>query len=203
MLITKKQAGRSGAAINRYYSTEIEDWADFHAQLRERGELLIEENIVQHPDVAAVCAGTVNSTRVAAFFDGEKTHILAIAQKFGRGQVADQMDFGGFYTMLDPETGASLGDGYDSHGHVHKLHPDSGYPIADFQLPMFDEVIAFVDKVARHVPQVKYVGWDIAVTPDGPVLIEGNWATGVYENKPSVLGIRTGHRPRYQKAMGF
>ncbi|MGP6205891.1 sugar-transfer associated ATP-grasp domain-containing protein [Microbacterium sp. F2] len=203
VLITKKQAGRSGAAINRYYSTEIEDWADFHAQLRERGELLIEENIVQHPDVAAVCAGTVNSTRVAAFFDGEKTHILAIAQKFGRGQVADQMDFGGFYTMLDPETGASLGDGYDSHGHVHKLHPDSGYPIADFQLPMFDEVIAFVDKVARHVPQVKYVGWDIAVTPDGPVLIEGNWATGVYENKPSVLGIRTGHRPRYQKAMGF
>mgnify|MGYP003150504758 FL=1 len=86
---------------------------------------------------------------------------------------------------------------------MHKLHPDSGYPIADFQLPMFDEVIAFVDKVARHVPQVKYVGWDIAVTPDGPVLIEGNWATGVYENKPSVLGIRTGHRPRYQKAMGF
>jgi hypothetical protein len=203
ILITKQQAGRSGAAINRYFAEEVDDWAAFHAGLRERGELLIEENIVQHADLAAVCPGTVNSTRIAAFFDGEKTHILAIAQKFGRGEAADQMDFGGFYTMLDPETGASLGDGYDSHNHVYKLHPDSGFPIADFQLPMFDEVIAFVDKVARHVPQVQYVGWDIAVTPTGPVLIEGNWATGVYENKPSVLGIRTGHRPRYQKAMGF
>ena len=71
----------------------------------ERGELLVEEIIVQHADLAAVCPGTVNTTRVTAFFDGEKTHILAIAQKFGRGAVADQMDFGGFYTMLDADTG--------------------------------------------------------------------------------------------------
>ncbi len=203
VMITKQQAGRSGAAIHRYFASDVEDWAAFQHDLLERGERLIEENIVQHPDIAAVCPGTVNSTRVAAFFDGEKTHILAVAQKFGRGQVADQMDFGGFYTMLDPDTGKALGPGYDSHGHVHEHHPDTGYRIADFQLPMFDEVVAFIDTVARHVPEVQYVGWDVSVTENGPVLIEGNWATGVYENKPSVLGVRTGHRPRYQKAMGF
>jgi len=202
-MITKQQRGRSGAAIHRYFANEVDDWDAFHRGLRERGELLIEENIVQHADLAAVCPGTVNSTRVAAFFDGEKTHILAIAQKFGRGQVADQMDFGGFYTMLDPETGKSVGDGYDSHGHVHEFHPESGFRIADFQLPMFDEVVAFTDTVARVVPQVQYVGWDIAVTPDGPLVIEGNWGTGIYENKPSVTGIRTGHRPRYRAAIGF
>ena len=48
-----------------------------------------------------MCPGTVNTTRVTAFFDGEKTHILAMAQKFGRGAVSDQMTYGGFYTMLD------------------------------------------------------------------------------------------------------
>lgn len=203
IMITKQQLGRSGAAIHRYDAVEVEDWAEFHRGLLDRGELLVEENIVQHADLAAVCPGTVNSTRVAAFFDGEKTHILAIAQKFGRGQVADQMDFGGFYTMLDPDTGKSMGPGYDSHGHVHEFHPESGFRIADFQLPMFDEVIAFVDTIARHVPQVQYVGWDISVTPDGPVVIEGNWGTGVYEVKPTVLGVRTGHRPRYRQAIGF
>jgi hypothetical protein len=145
----------------------------------------------------------VNSTRVTAFFDGARTHILAMAQKFGRGQVADQMDWGGFYTMLDPDTGRSLGAGYDSHGHVYPVHPDTGYRIADFALPFYDEVVALVDRAARHVPEVQYVGWDVAVTPTGPVLIEGNWGTGVYEVKPSVLGIRTGHRPRYRKAIGF
>jgi len=201
-IVTKEPVGQAGTGVHRYHAAEVEDWSAFHRGLLERGEILVEEVIRQHDDLAAVCPGTVNTTRVTAFFDGEKTHILAMAQKFGRGAVSDQMTFGGFYTMLD-ENGHALGAGYDSHGHVHELHPDSGARIADFQLPMIDEVKAFVDQVARVVPQVQYVGWDIVVGPDGPVLVEGNWGAGVYENKPSVTGIRTGHKPRYQAAIGF
>jgi hypothetical protein len=201
-IVTKEPVGQAGTGVHRYHASEVEDWAAFHRGLFERGEFLLEQLIVQHPDLAAVCPGTVNTTRVTAFFDGETTHILAIAQKFGRGAVSDQMTFGGFYTMLDDD-GHAAGPGYDSHGHVHERHPDSGFVIADFQLPLMDEVRAFVDRVARVVPQVQYVGWDIVVSPDGPVLVEGNWGAGVYENKPSVTGIRTGHKPRYQRAIGF
>lgn len=200
-IVTKEPVGQAGTGVHRYHAADVTDWADFHRGLLARGELLIEEVIVQHPALAAVCPGTVNTTRVTAFFDGERTHILAIAQKFGRGAVSDQMTFGGFYTMLDDD-GRSVGPGYDSHGHVHVTHPDSGFRIADFQLPMMAEVTAFVDRVARVVPQVQYVGWDIVVTPTGPVLVEGNWGAGVYENKPSVTGIRTGHKPRYLAAIG-
>jgi glutathione synthase/RimK-type ligase-like ATP-grasp enzyme len=201
-IVTKEPVGQAGTGVHRYHAAEITDWDAFHRGLVERGELLIEEVIRQHPDLAAVCPGTVNTTRVTAFFDGQQTHILAMAQKFGRGAVSDQMTFGGFYTMLD-ENGHAVGPGYDSHAHVHERHPDSGFVIADFQLPLVDEVKAFVDRVARVVPQVQYVGWDIVVTPDGPVLVEGNWGAGVYENKPSVTGIRTGHKPRYRAAIGF
>jgi len=201
-IVTKEPVGQAGTGVHRYHAAEIDDWDDFHRGLLERGELLIEEVIVQHPDLAAVCPGTVNTTRVTAFFDGERTHILAMAQKFGRGAVSDQMTFGGFYTMLD-ENGHAVSAGYDSHGHVHELHPDTGYRIADFQLPFIDDVKAFIDRVARVVPGIQYVGWDIVVTPDGPVLVEGNWGAGVYENKPSVSGIRTGHKPRYREAIGF
>ncbi|WP_375384304.1 sugar-transfer associated ATP-grasp domain-containing protein [uncultured Microbacterium sp.] len=201
-IVTKEPVGQAGTGVHRYHAAEIADWTQFHADLLSRGELLVEEVIVQHPDLAAVCPGTVNTTRVTAFFDGERTHILAMAQKFGRGAVSDQMTFGGFYTMLDDE-GHAVGPGYDSHGHVHRTHPDSGFVIGDFQLPMIDDVKSFVDQVARVVPQVQYVGWDIVVTPTGPVLVEGNWGAGVYENKPSVTGIRTGHKPRYREAIGF
>ena len=201
-IVTKEPVGQAGTGVHRYHAAEVADWDAFHRGLLERGELLIEEVIVQHPDLAAVCPGTVNTTRITAFFDGERTHILAMAQKFGRGAVSDQMTFGGFYTMLD-EDGHAVGPGYDSHGHVHVRHPDSGFVIGEFQLPMMDEVRAFVDRVARVVPQVQYVGWDVVVTPDGPVLVEGNWAAGVYENKPSATGIRTGHKARYRAAIGF
>jgi hypothetical protein len=201
-VVTKEPVGQAGTGVHRYHAAEIEDWDDFHRGLLARGELLIEQVIVQHPDLAAVCPGTVNTTRVTAFFDGERTHILAMAQKFGRGAVSDQMTFGGFYTMLDDD-GHAVGPGYDSHGHVHETHPDSGFRIRDFQLPMIDEVRVFIDRVARVVPQVQYVGWDIVVSPTGPVLVEGNWGAGVYENKPSATGIRTGHKARYREAIGF
>lgn len=201
-IVTKEPIGQAGTGVHRYVADEVDDWDAFHRGLFERGEILIEEVIAQHPDLAAVCPGTVNTTRVTAFFDGEQTHVLAMAQKFGRGEVSDQMTFGGFYTMLD-ESGHAVGPGYDSHGHVHERHPDSGFRIADFQLPMIDEVYAFVDEIARVVPKVRYVGWDIVVTPTGPVLVEGNWGAGVYENKPSVTGIRTGHKARYREAIGF
>lgn len=201
-IVVKETHGQAGTGVHRYHAADVTDWDAFHAELLAKKQVLVEEVIRQHADLAAVCPGTVNTTRITAFFDGEKTHILAMAQKFGRGAVSDQMSFGGFYTMLD-ENGHSMGSGYDSHGHVHVTHPDSGFPIADFQLPMMDEVREFVDQVARVVPQIQYVGWDIVVTPDGPVLVEGNWGAGVYENKPSVTGIRTGHKPRYQAAIGF
>ncbi|WOF24510.1 sugar-transfer associated ATP-grasp domain-containing protein [Microbacterium betulae] len=201
-IVAKVPVSHMGLGVHRYHAADVDDWESFHRGLLERGELLLEELIVQHPDIAAVCPGTVNTTRITAFNDGSEVHILAIAQKFGRGAVSDQMSFGGFYTMLD-DAGHAIGAGYDSHGHVHETHPDTGFPIADFRLPFMPEVRAFVQQAARIVPQVQYVGWDVVVAPDGPVLVEGNWGAGVYENKPSVTGIRTGHKPRYRQAIGF
>ncbi|WP_029149991.1 sugar-transfer associated ATP-grasp domain-containing protein [Microbacterium indicum] len=202
-VIAKVPVSHMGLGVRRYHAADVDDWAAFHAKLVAGDEMLLEEVIRQHDDIAAYCPGTVNTTRIVAFFDGSETHIVAVAQKFGRGEVSDQMSYGGFYTMLDPETGHAMSAGYDSHGHVHEKHPDSGLVIADFQLPRFDEAVDLIRRAAREVPEVQYAGWDVVVTNDGVDLVEGNWGAGVYENKPSVSGIRTGHKPRYRRAIGF
>ncbi|WP_344790157.1 sugar-transfer associated ATP-grasp domain-containing protein [Gryllotalpicola daejeonensis] len=200
IIIGKMPTGQAGNGVERYVSSEVADWAQLHHELVEKGQLLVEENITQHPVLAELCAGTVNTTRVNTFFDGEKVHLLSWAQKFGRGEVSDQPISGGFYTMLD-ENGHSYGAGHTGKNtNRFDVHPESGVSIVDFQLPLADELKALVDVVARVVPQVPYVGWDFVIGPDGPLVLEGNWVPGIYEHKPSVTGIRTGTRARFERA---
>ena len=202
IFIGKVPTGQAGNGVERYESAAVSDWAALHRELLANGQLLVEENIRQHPVLAELCPGTVNTTRVNTFFDGEKVHLLSWAQKFGRGAVSDQPISGGFYTMLD-ENGHSYGAGHTGKNtNRFDVHPESGVSIHDFQLPMAAELKALVDVVGRVVPQVPYVGWDFVIGPDGPLVLEGNWVPGIYEHKPSVTGIRTGTRGRFERATG-
>lgn len=203
VVIGKMPVSKSGFGVSRYDTTSVADWPSFHADLVARGETLIEERIAQHALLEDIAPGTANTTRVTTFVkDDGSVEIINMAQKFGRGKVSDQGAFGGFYTALH-EDGRAMGMGYDIHGALYETHPDTGVRIADFTLPMMDELRALIAEVALVVPQVRYVGWDIVATEAGPVLVEGNWGAGVFENKPSATGIRQGHLPRYRAAMGF
>ena len=198
----KVPVSTSGHGVERYEAQQIEDWDGLRALMLGKGQTLLEEYITQHPVLAEICPGTANTTRITTFFDGSTTHILSIAQKFGRGAASDQQTYGGFYTMLDAD-GHSRGPGYDSHDGNHPTHPESGVSIIDFQLPLMTELRDFMDAVARVVPDMQYIGWDIVMGESGPVLVEGNWAAGVYDNKPSITGIRTGTLPAFRAAIGF
>ncbi len=202
VLIAKVPVSREGKGVFRYDAAEVSDWQDFYTELVEKGQLLVEEAIVQHPYLAKYCAGTVNTTRITTFFDGEKVHPLVAVQKFGRGAVSDQFTWGGFFTMLDDD-GRAVGPGHTGkHKSQYIVHPDSQESIVEFQLPMWNDAIALVDEAARVTPEVPYVGWDVAVTPEGPILIEGNWIPGLYETRVSATGIREGLRARHERAMG-
>lgn len=203
VFIAKVPVSKSGLGVRRYDASAVADWEAFHAELLAKGEVLIEERIMQHPDLEAIAPGTANTTRVTTFVKDDGTvAIINMAQKFGRGQVSDQASFGGFYTALH-EDGRAMGMGYSTSGELFETHPDTGFRIADYRLPMMDEVRALITDVALVIPEVRYVGWDVVVTPTGPVLVEGNWGAGVFENKPSATGIRHGHLARYRAAMGF
>lgn len=203
VLIGKEPVSKSGFGVSRYDTAGTTDWAALHAELVGKGQVLVEERILQHPDLEAIAPGTANTTRVTTFVKDDGTvEIVNMAQKFGRGKVSDQGAFGGFYTALH-EDGRAMGMGYDIHGELYATHPDTGATISAFRLPDMDAVRALITEVALVVPQVRYVGWDIVATAQGPVLVEGNWGAGVFENKPTATGIRHGHLPRYRAAMGF
>jgi hypothetical protein len=191
-----------GIGIGKREAAEITDYEAFRNELLEGRQFLLEQLIPQHAEMSRLCHTSVNTLRIVSYFDGDKVHVLARALKIGNGGAVDNFSHGGMYTMLD-EQGVARYAAFDGDNRTFTVHPVTGTSIVGFQVPLFDEVLRFVDEIARVIPQVPYVGWDIAVTPDGPAVIEGNYNSGVFQTKPSVSGVRTGLLPHYREVIGF
>lgn len=59
-------------------------------------------------------------------------------------------------------------------------HPDTGHRITGSRLPFWEEILETVLRGQDSLPDLKTIGWDVAVTPDGVVLVELNSNYGVY-----------------------
>lgn len=202
-IITKNPGGVGGNGITMRDTADIRDVAALREELLASGQTLVEEVLVQHPEMARLYPGSVNSLRMVTYLDPDgEVHLLAAVLKVGNGGVIDNFSNGGMYTMLD-EQGRALHPASDEEGRPFATHPITGVEITGYQVPLYPQILALVDRLARRVPALPYIGWDIAITPERPVVIEGNHNTGVFQSKPSVSGIRQGLLPRYRAAMRF
>ena len=104
-----------------------------------------------------------------------EAHVLYIVQKMGLG--GSIIDNNCLFTPVDPETGKIL---YPAHsgdtlkGIIYEEHPDTHIKIQGYQIPFVKEAVQMVLEAAKVTPQIRYVGWDVATTPNGPAIIEGN-----------------------------
>jgi len=86
----------------------------------------------------------------------------------------DNVDCGGMAAPINLDTGVISGVGANKAGETYEFHPMTGKRIPGTQIPYWEEVKAMCLKAMHVVPQVRFVAWDVAITPDGPVFIEGN-----------------------------
>jgi hypothetical protein len=205
-VLAKPLEGQGGGGITLHEN--VTDAAAFRAEITAAGQSIVDEFIVQHPEMSALYPDSVNTVRMITFLDkdgpepGGTVHLLAAVLRIGNGDVIDNFASGGMFTMLD-ESGVALYPGVDTKSNVYREHPATGAPIVGFQVPMYDQVRALTEQLARRTPEAPYVGWDLALTPSGPVVIEGNHNSSVFQPKPSASGVRTGLLPVYQAAVGF
>ena len=63
--------------------------------------------------------------------------------------------------------------------------------------------MALVKRAALTVPELGYIGWDVAVTEKGPVIIEANHFPGhdIYQFQVHLGPDRIGLAPRFDKAI--
>lgn len=191
-----------GIGIEKHNSTDITDYEQFRDQLLANRQFLVEEFITQHPVMAALSPSSVNTLRMITFFDGAEVHVLEGVLKIGNGADVDNYGQGGMYTVLD-ETGTAPHPAFDKLSRIYSVHPLTGTPIVGFRVPLYERVLSTLKEVGRVVPEIPYVGWDVAIAPDGVVLIEGNYNTGVFQMKPSLTGVKTGLLPHFRAVIAF
>lgn len=171
----------------------------FNSLIRNK-QFLVEDYINQCKQMSFLYNKSVNTLRILTFYKNKKVYILKSILKIGNGGSVDNFSSGGMYTFVD-ENGKVYVPAIDEEGNVFEVHPISKKKIVGFEIPKYKEVVDFVKELGLVVPKVRYVGWDIAITDDGPVVVEGNNFSGIFQVKPSISGIKTGDLPNYRKYM--
>lgn len=171
----KPNRGTCGNGIEKLNTADFASPAGILTYVREKQLPVLEEVLTQHEDMAKLHPASVNTLRIVTDRVGDTVHIAYIVVKIGTGGgFCDNSGQGGVICRVDEKTGTICSVATDDYFHVYETHPDTGIRFEGYKLPMLTEAIALAKEAALVVPEITHVGWDVALTPDGPVLIEGN-----------------------------
>lgn len=202
-VFAKPNNGQCGKGIEKI---NVLDWnvEELYKYLIENKLELLEEPIKQHEDMNKLNSSSVNTIRIVTMMnENEYVTILATFSRIGNGKVVDNFNSGGMTAKVDSNTGVIIEDAVNKLGEVYGKHPITNTAINGFQIPCWDEAKNMVIEAAKLSLHIRYVGWDVAITTDGPVLVEGNQFPGhdIYQVAEKIKEGQLGVLPQFEKAL--
>ena len=138
-------------------------------------DYLIEKGLIQHNALNEINPFCVNTLRVVTFNRNGEVNIPSCALRMGvSGSHNDNISTGGIFTSYDIEKNKLGETALNKSGANFYSHPETHYIFKDQALPYPNKVISLVSKAAKIFPERYIIGWDVAYTPEGPIIIEGN-----------------------------
>lgn len=200
-LVIKPARGRGGAGVRiaRFLDGEFAltdgdktmSFADLLEGLStdKKSETIVCERIVNHPDLQGLAIDGLSTLRLTTCINesGKSELVTSVLRMPAEtGVPIDNIKRGGLIAPVNPETGrlgaAKKGKRLGS----WIRHPVSGADIEDLQLPCWREAKELVLNAHDAVfADYTVIGWDIAITANGPYIIEGN-------SKPCVIIAQRG-----------
>ena len=197
--VAKKPNTMGGKGI--YFVEERDDLNLAFNKLVADGYTLLEEYIKQDERMNVLYGKSVNSLRMITFVDDlGDVQLLNVVLKIGNGGRVDNFSSGGMYAFVN-EDGEVITPAIDEEGNRYSNHPLTGTAIVGFVIPEFSEAVKLVKKAALVIKEVRYIGWDVAISQNGPMILEGNEYSGIFQKKPSLSKEKVGLLPLYQKYM--
>ena len=141
---------------------------------RYRYGVFVEELIRQTEAMEKLHPASVNTVRVPTVRMDDGVLLFHPFLRVGRGDAfVDNAGSGGIICALDPDTGEVVA-ARDELGRSYPVHPDSGEKLVGFRVPRWEEAVALAKTLAGTIPTNRYTGWDLALTDEGWIMIEGN-----------------------------
>jgi hypothetical protein len=138
--------------------------------------MLLEECLKAHDDIYF---GTkaLSTFRVYTMMDGKgDVHVLKAKYRVGTGEAITDTADGCIAYPISIENGVIEGPGINEvlNTSYYYYHPGCNKLAVGLKIPMWNRVLEVVTKAAQLIPQVRYIGWDIAITNNSVEIIEGN-----------------------------
>ena len=184
-LVLKAANGKCGRSV-RFIETACWQAGELLAAMQNEGHDLLETPIEQHPDLNSLSPSGVNTVRIVTALDAnEQPYLLGCRLRISVNSSVDNLAAGNLAAPVDEQSGRVIGPGVysDITQQPEKEHPVTRLRIQGFQIPHWDACLQMALEAQKLLTQNRSVGWDIAVTPQGPGLIEGNhdWCKLVWQ----------------------
>ncbi len=141
---------------------------------------VVEPVISNHDFLRKIYPGSLNTIKVTVLQTPNGPLIVTAIIRFGNNTIVDNVHSGGMAAGIDINTGRIETPAMNKHFKRYLIHPETKQAITGCIIPEWDSIKALAIQASLITPELRYTSWDIALTNDGPIMIEGNWDAEFY-----------------------
>ena len=161
----------------KLYLDGVEQTIDVVIDKLLSADYIVQETIVQDERMSVLCSSSVNTIRLQTVMDKDGNVIpFGAMVRMGReGSHVDNWAKGGVIVGIN-NNGKLMETGFlkPKYGTTLKEHPDNHLVFKDYEIPYYQEAVQKAIELHKIMYRSHSIGWDIAITKNGPVFIEGN-----------------------------
>ena len=175
-IVLKDSKGQCGEGVLVMDSKKVNS-KDLEEKLLKSGNDFVEDFIRQHDKLNNLSPSGLNTVRIITQLTNKgDVEILGARLRISINSSVDNLAAGNMAAPVNMETGIVEGMGVFSDITKKPLseHPITKVQIVGFQIPFWTESVQMVTEAALLHKENRSIGWDVAITNNGPDLLEGN-----------------------------
>ncbi len=192
ILLTKKSEKLSFRHVTKGYISLEDVW-----NITNKTDFMVQEYIENHSDIKKLSPYALSTIRIVTTRFHDNVHILSADMRVScqENAVVDNFHKHGAIVHVGTKTGKLAKYAHRRLEGSLKVHPISKIKFENYKLPYWQETLETVKKLHNIFPQFSSLGWDIAITPTGPKIIESNYGWDIAVPQVTTGGIR----PKWEK----